>query len=99
MKHLAIPTWLSQLGLAQYCTLFDQEYDGVEDLLHLNELDLLELGVGNHRHRIQLLTSIQILLEMERRRGPLGWPWCSHDQHEYQTSGYLSEDVSRIIKA
>ena len=30
MKHLAISKWLSQLGLQQYCTLFDEEYDGVE---------------------------------------------------------------------
>ncbi|CDQ93878.1 unnamed protein product [Oncorhynchus mykiss] len=30
MKHLAISKWLSQLGLPQYCTLFDEEYDGVE---------------------------------------------------------------------
>ncbi|XP_031689204.1 breast cancer anti-estrogen resistance protein 3 isoform X1 [Oncorhynchus kisutch] len=68
MKHLAISKWLSQLGLPQYCTLFDDDYDGVEDLLHLNELDLLELGVRNHLHRIHLLTSIQILQESERRR-------------------------------
>lgn len=30
MKHLAISKWLSQLGLPQYCTLFDEDYDGVE---------------------------------------------------------------------
>lgn len=32
MKHLSISKWLSQLGLQQYCTLFDEEYDGVEVL-------------------------------------------------------------------
>lgn len=30
MKHMSISKWLSQLGLPQYCTLFDEEYDGVE---------------------------------------------------------------------
>lgn len=30
MKHLSISKWLRQLGLPQYCTLFDEEYDGVE---------------------------------------------------------------------
>ncbi|XP_048108588.1 breast cancer anti-estrogen resistance protein 3 isoform X1 [Alosa alosa] len=68
MKHLPISRWLSQLGLPQYCRLFDEEYDGVEDLLHLTELDLLELGVHNHVHRIHILSSIQLLQERERRR-------------------------------
>ena len=30
MKHLAIPKWLTQLGLPEYSVLFDDEYDGVE---------------------------------------------------------------------
>ena len=37
-KHLAISKWLSQLGLPQYCTLLDEEYDGVE------------VGVHTHTH-------------------------------------------------
>ncbi|KAJ8277780.1 hypothetical protein GJAV_G00079810 [Gymnothorax javanicus] len=69
MKHLAIPKWLAQLGLPEYSVLFDDEYDGVEDLLHLTELDLQELGVHNRVHRVHILSSIQLLQERERRRG------------------------------
>uniref|UniRef100_A0A3B3V169 BCAR3 adaptor protein, NSP family member n=2 Tax=Poecilia latipinna TaxID=48699 RepID=A0A3B3V169_9TELE len=68
MKHQSISRWLSQLGLPQYCMLLEQEYDGVEDLLHLSEYDLLELGVHNHLHRLHLLTSLHLLHERERRR-------------------------------
>ncbi|XP_029002171.1 breast cancer anti-estrogen resistance protein 3 isoform X2 [Betta splendens] len=68
MKHQAISRWLSQLGLPQYCTALEQEYDGVEDLLHLSEYDLLALGVYNHLHRLHLLTSLRLLQERERRR-------------------------------
>ncbi|XP_076845769.1 breast cancer anti-estrogen resistance protein 3 isoform X2 [Brachyhypopomus gauderio] len=68
MKHLAICKWLSQLGLLQYCPLFDEEYDGVEDLLHITEMDLLCLGVHNRLHRIHILSSIQTLQERETKR-------------------------------
>ncbi|XP_067452427.1 breast cancer anti-estrogen resistance protein 3 isoform X1 [Thunnus thynnus] len=68
MKHQSISRWLSQLGLPQYCTALEQEYDGVEDLLHLSECDLLELGVHNNLHRLHLLTSLRLLQERERRR-------------------------------
>ncbi|KAF7695424.1 hypothetical protein HF521_007147 [Silurus meridionalis] len=68
MKHLPISKWLRQLGLPQYCSLFDEEYDGVEDLLHLTELDLLQLGVHSHLHRIHILSSIQVLQEREIKR-------------------------------
>ncbi|GAA6092671.1 breast cancer anti-estrogen resistance protein 3 isoform X1 [Tachysurus ichikawai] len=69
MKHLSISKWLRQLGLPQYCTLFDDEYDGVEDLLHLTEMDLLELGVHSRLHRIHILSSIKVLQERETKRG------------------------------
>ncbi|XP_035502479.2 breast cancer anti-estrogen resistance protein 3 isoform X1 [Scophthalmus maximus] len=68
MKHQSISRWLSQLGLPQYFIALEQEYDGVEDLLHLSEYDLLELGVYNHLHRLHLLTSLRLLQERERRR-------------------------------
>ncbi|XP_054608019.2 breast cancer anti-estrogen resistance protein 3 isoform X1 [Nothobranchius furzeri] len=68
MKHQSISCWLSQLGLPQYCMVLEQEYDGVEDLLHLSEYDLLELGVHNHLHRLHLLTSLHLLQEREKRR-------------------------------
>ncbi|KAM3619482.1 uncharacterized protein V6R79_009060 [Siganus canaliculatus] len=68
MKHQSISRWLSQLGLPEYCVALEQEYDGVEDLLHLSEYDLLELGVHNHLHRLHLLTSLRLLQERERRR-------------------------------
>ncbi|XP_062280747.1 breast cancer anti-estrogen resistance protein 3 [Scomber scombrus] len=68
MKHQSISRWLSQLGLPQYCSSLEQEYDGVEDLLHLSECDLLELGIHNNLHRLHLLTSLRLLQERERRR-------------------------------
>ncbi|XP_056319879.1 breast cancer anti-estrogen resistance protein 3 isoform X1 [Danio aesculapii] len=68
MKHMSISKWLSQLGLPQYCRLFDEEYDGVEDLLHLTEMDLLGLGVQSRLHRIHILSSIQVLRERETKR-------------------------------
>ncbi|KAA0714218.1 Breast cancer anti-estrogen resistance protein 3 [Triplophysa tibetana] len=68
MKHMSIPKWLSHLGLPQYCVLFDEEYDGVEDLLHLTEMDLLSLGVQSRLHRIHILSSIQVLQERETKR-------------------------------
>ncbi|XP_029683601.1 breast cancer anti-estrogen resistance protein 3 isoform X2 [Takifugu rubripes] len=68
MKHQSISKWLSQLGLPQYCLALEQEYDGVEDLLHISEYDLLELGVHNHLHRLHLLTSLRLLQERERRK-------------------------------
>ncbi|XP_026125150.1 breast cancer anti-estrogen resistance protein 3 isoform X1 [Carassius auratus] len=74
MKHMSISKWLSQLGLPQYCSLFDEEYDGVEvksahtDLLHLTEMDLLGMGVQSRLHRIHILSSIQVLRERETKR-------------------------------
>ncbi|XP_016367148.1 breast cancer anti-estrogen resistance protein 3-like isoform X1 [Sinocyclocheilus rhinocerous] len=68
MKHMSISKWLSQLGLPQYCTLFDEEYDGVEDLLQLTEMDLLGMGVQSRLHRIHILSSIQVLRERETKR-------------------------------
>uniref|UniRef100_A0AAV2KX51 SAM domain-containing protein n=1 Tax=Knipowitschia caucasica TaxID=637954 RepID=A0AAV2KX51_KNICA len=76
MKHQSISRWLSQLGLPQYCTALEQEYDGVEDLLHVSEYDLLELGVHSHLHRLHLLTSLLLIKERERRRVS---PCCSPD--------------------
>ncbi|XP_059359957.1 breast cancer anti-estrogen resistance protein 3 isoform X2 [Carassius carassius] len=68
MKHMSISKWLSQLGLPQYCSLFDEEYDGVEDLLHLTEMDLLGMGVQSRLHRIHIFSSIQVLRERETKR-------------------------------
>ncbi|MGH0138656.1 UNVERIFIED_CONTAM: hypothetical protein FKN15_044981 [Acipenser sinensis] len=68
MKHLAISKWLTQLGLLEYCKLFDEEYDGVEDLLHLTEADLKLMGIHSHTHRAHITSSILVLRERERRR-------------------------------
>ncbi|KAL4634904.1 breast cancer anti-estrogen resistance protein 3 [Arapaima gigas] len=68
MKHMSISKWLVQLGLPQYFKLFDDEYDGVEDLLGLTEEDLQQLGVHNQVHRLHILASIQMLQDHERRR-------------------------------
>lgn len=43
----------------------------LQDLLHISEYDLLEVGVHNHLHRLHLLTSLRLLQERERRRGNL----------------------------
>ncbi|KAK6484102.1 breast cancer anti-estrogen resistance protein 3-like protein isoform X1 [Huso huso] len=68
MKHMAISKWLTQLGLLEYCKLFDEEYDGVEDLLHLTEADLKQMGIHNHTHRAHITSNILVLRERERRR-------------------------------
>ncbi|XP_019357170.1 PREDICTED: breast cancer anti-estrogen resistance protein 3 isoform X1 [Gavialis gangeticus] len=68
MKHLSISNWLTQLGLPQYCTLFDEQYDGVEDLLHLTEVDLRKMGIENQIHRTHIISNILLLQEAERRK-------------------------------
>uniref|UniRef100_UPI00398E7E59 breast cancer anti-estrogen resistance protein 3 isoform X2 n=1 Tax=Pristiophorus japonicus TaxID=55135 RepID=UPI00398E7E59 len=68
MKHLPICKWLAQLGLPEYFPLFDEEYDGVEDLLHLTESNLRQLGIQNQTHRTHIVSSIFQLQERERRK-------------------------------
>ncbi|XP_034635621.1 breast cancer anti-estrogen resistance protein 3 isoform X3 [Trachemys scripta elegans] len=68
MKHLSISNWLTELGLPEYCMLFDKQYDGVEDLLHLTEVDLRKMGIENQIHRTHILSNILLLQEAERKR-------------------------------
>ncbi|XP_023958961.2 breast cancer anti-estrogen resistance protein 3 isoform X1 [Chrysemys picta bellii] len=68
MKHLSISNWLTELGLPEYCMLFDKQYDGVEDLLHLTEVDLRKIGIENQIHRTHILSNILLLQEAERKR-------------------------------
>ncbi|XP_026511248.1 breast cancer anti-estrogen resistance protein 3 isoform X1 [Terrapene carolina triunguis] len=68
MKHLSISNWLTGLGLPEYCMLFDKQYDGVEDLLHLTEVDLRKMGIENQIHRTHILSNILLLQEAERKR-------------------------------
>nr|XP_005482130.1 breast cancer anti-estrogen resistance protein 3 isoform X1 [Zonotrichia albicollis]XP_014119238.1 breast cancer anti-estrogen resistance protein 3 isoform X1 [Zonotrichia albicollis]XP_026646231.1 breast cancer anti-estrogen resistance protein 3 isoform X1 [Zonotrichia albicollis]XP_026646232.1 breast cancer anti-estrogen resistance protein 3 isoform X1 [Zonotrichia albicollis] len=70
MKYLPISNWLAQLGLAEYCTLFEQ-YDGIEDLFHLTEVDLRKLGIENQGHRTQLISNILLLQEVKHKREPI----------------------------
>ncbi|XP_030135039.4 breast cancer anti-estrogen resistance protein 3 isoform X1 [Taeniopygia guttata] len=69
MKYLPISNWLTQLGLAEYCTLFEQ-YDGIEDLFHLTEVDLRKLGIENQGHRTYLISNILLLQEVKQKREP-----------------------------
>nr|XP_030135039.3 breast cancer anti-estrogen resistance protein 3 isoform X1 [Taeniopygia guttata]XP_041573654.1 breast cancer anti-estrogen resistance protein 3 isoform X1 [Taeniopygia guttata] len=69
MKYLPISNWLTQLGLAEYCTLFEQ-YDGIEDLFHLTEVDLRKLGIENQGHRTHLISNILLLQEVKQKREP-----------------------------
>nr|XP_023958961.1 breast cancer anti-estrogen resistance protein 3 isoform X3 [Chrysemys picta bellii] len=68
MKHLSISNWLTELGLPEYCMLFDKQYNGVEDLLHLTEVDLRKIGIENQIHRTHILSNILLLQEAERKR-------------------------------
>ncbi|XP_063021762.1 breast cancer anti-estrogen resistance protein 3 isoform X1 [Melospiza melodia melodia] len=70
MKYLPISNWLAQLGLAEYCTLFEQ-YDGIEDLFHLTEVDLRKLGIENQGHRTHLISNILLLQEVKHKREPI----------------------------
>ncbi|XP_039928754.1 breast cancer anti-estrogen resistance protein 3 isoform X1 [Hirundo rustica] len=69
MKCLPISNWLTQLGLAEYCTLFER-YDGIEDLFHLTEVDLRKLGIENQGHRTHLISNILLLQEVKQKREP-----------------------------
>ncbi|XP_056353885.1 breast cancer anti-estrogen resistance protein 3 isoform X2 [Oenanthe melanoleuca] len=69
MKYLPISNWLTELGLAEYCTLFEQ-YDGIEDLFHLTEVDLRKLGIENQGHRTHLISNILLLQEVKQKREP-----------------------------
>ncbi|XP_039341693.1 breast cancer anti-estrogen resistance protein 3 isoform X3 [Mauremys reevesii] len=68
MKHLSISNWLTELGLPEYCMLFDKQYNGVEDILHLTEVDLRKMGIENQIHRTHILSNILLLQEAERKR-------------------------------
>ncbi|CAM4714966.1 unnamed protein product, partial [Lepidochelys kempii] len=48
--------------------LFDKQYNGVEDLLHLTEVDLRKMGIENQIHRTHILSNILLLQEAERKR-------------------------------
>ncbi|XP_074732634.1 breast cancer anti-estrogen resistance protein 3 isoform X1 [Strix uralensis] len=67
MKYLSISNWLIQLGLAEYCTLFGQ-CDGIEDLLHLTEVDLRKMGIENQVQRTHIISNILLLQELEKKR-------------------------------
>ncbi|XP_058664740.1 breast cancer anti-estrogen resistance protein 3 isoform X1 [Ammospiza caudacuta] len=70
MKYLPISNWLAQLGLAEYCMLFEQ-YDGIEDLFHLTEVDLRKLGIENQGHRTHLISNILLLQQVKHKREPI----------------------------
>ncbi|XP_032923034.1 breast cancer anti-estrogen resistance protein 3 isoform X1 [Catharus ustulatus] len=67
MKYLPISNWLTQLGLAEYCTLFEQ-YAGIEDLFHLTEVDLRKLGIENQGHRTHLISNILLLQKVKQKK-------------------------------
>lgn len=61
-----------KLRISQWaCTIMLTNVFLFQDLLHVSEYDLLELGVHNHLHRLHLLTSLRLLQERERRKGTL----------------------------
>lgn len=62
---------ISFLSNATGCQHVTQRFYVFQDLLHISEYDLLELGVHNHLHRLHLLTSLRLLQERERRKGTL----------------------------
>lgn len=56
-KHKDIRQWLKDLDLEQYASLF-HTYQGVEDILHLSEADLKDLGVKKSSHRAAIISSL-----------------------------------------
>lgn len=56
-KHKDISQWLKDLDLEQYASLFHM-YQGVEDILHLSEADLKDLGVKKSSHRAAIISSL-----------------------------------------
>ncbi|KYO19593.1 hypothetical protein Y1Q_0007515 [Alligator mississippiensis] len=98
MKHLSISNWLTQLGLTEYCTLFDEQYDGVEDLLHLTEVDLRKMGIENQIHRTHIISNILLLQEAERKRA-LSSSKCSEwrDKARYHLTMTKSPGAGRCL--
>lgn len=56
-KHKDIRQWLKDLDLEQYASVF-HAYQGVEDILHLSEADLKNLGVKKSSHRAAIISSL-----------------------------------------
>ncbi|VDO97450.1 unnamed protein product [Soboliphyme baturini] len=66
VPHLAIAAWLHGIKLDQYESLL-RNFHEVEDLLDLNTVDLLRLGIKNSAHRCRIIGSLRILREKDRR--------------------------------
>ncbi|CAM1324138.1 Uncharacterised protein g8579 [Pycnogonum litorale] len=68
VPHLDIGHWLQASNLSIYITCF-QDYKGVEDLLHLKEIDIKALGVRNGAHRATIVSSLVMLREKYQKFG------------------------------
>ncbi|XP_061427604.1 breast cancer anti-estrogen resistance protein 3 homolog isoform X1 [Lethenteron reissneri] len=71
MRNLPTSWWLQQLGLPEYSRALEHHFALVEDLLHLSEAQLRELGVRNAAHRAHIMSSIRCLRAQVQRRDHL----------------------------
>lgn len=60
---MPIKKWLANLDLLeQYQGVF-KDYTGVEDILHLTEANIKDMGVKNSSHRARIMSSLTALKE------------------------------------
>uniref|UniRef100_UPI00358E75FD breast cancer anti-estrogen resistance protein 3 homolog isoform X1 n=3 Tax=Myxine glutinosa TaxID=7769 RepID=UPI00358E75FD len=70
---MSVSSWLAQLGLPEYSSLLTSSYQKVQEILHLSECDLRELGVRNAAHRAHIMSSLSMLRDRERRKELKMW--------------------------
>ncbi|XP_022100995.1 SH2 domain-containing protein 3C-like isoform X2 [Acanthaster planci] len=100
--HLTVEHWLKALELEEYFPLF-QHYQAVENLLHLSERHISELGVTNSAHRARLASNLVYIREKLKRTSITGGPLTTLTQPRQRSSiagsPYGSPAPSPSIKA
>ncbi|XP_033643142.1 breast cancer anti-estrogen resistance protein 3-like isoform X2 [Asterias rubens] len=83
--HLTIENWLKALELEQYVPMFLQ-YQAVENILHLSERHLSEIGVTNSAHRARLASNLVYIREKLKRTSIAGSPLSTFTQPRPRSS-------------
>ncbi|XP_038045958.1 SH2 domain-containing protein 3C-like isoform X2 [Patiria miniata] len=94
--HLTIENWLSALELEEYIPLF-QHYQTVENLLHLSERHISELGVSNSAHRARLASNLVYIREKLKRSSIAGSPLMSSLTSSRQRSSIAGSPYSSPV--
>jgi class 3 adenylate cyclase/tetratricopeptide (TPR) repeat protein len=70
----SVSGWLGALGLGQYAEAFTENVIGWDDLLHLNDSVLQDIGVSAAGHRGRILLAIKSLRESSSQYASSGTP-------------------------